>query len=103
MRSLIALGILTLAMVTSQARAEIKTREIEYKHGDTVLKGFVAYDDALTGKRPGILVFHEWWGLNGYTRSRAQQLAQLGYIAFAADMYGNGQTVETAAEAGKLA
>ena len=70
------------------ASAAVKTKTIEYKDGDTVLTGHLAWDDAATGKRPGILVVHEWWGLNDYTKSRAEQLAKEGYVAFALDMYG---------------
>lgn len=99
---LLAFATLLLAMATT-ARAAIKTQEIEYKDGDTVLQGFLAYDDSVTGKRPGILVCHEWWGVNDYTRSRAQQLAQLGYVAFALDMYGKGVVTDNPAEAQKLA
>jgi dienelactone hydrolase len=72
----------------------IKTQTIEYTQGGTTLKGFLAYDDAMSGKRPGVLVVPEWWGLNDYAKSRAQQLAGLGYVALAADMYGDGKTTE---------
>ncbi len=57
----------------------------------TTLKGFIAYDDAQKGKRPGVLVVHEWWGHNDYARERARQLAKLGYVALAVDMYGDGK------------
>jgi dienelactone hydrolase len=76
---------LTLAV---PARAEIKTEEIEYKQGDTVLKGFLAFDDAARGKRPGVLVVHEWWGHNQHARNQATRLAEAGYVGFALDMYG---------------
>ncbi len=72
------------------ARAEIKTQTVEYKDGDQTLKGFLAYDDAVKGKRPGVVVVHEWWGLNDYIQSRCKQLAELGYVAFAGDIYGDG-------------
>jgi dienelactone hydrolase len=58
------------------------------------MKGYLAYDDAIEGKRPGILVVHEWWGLNDYARKRADMLAKLGYTALAVDMYGNGKTAK---------
>src|SRR5258708_6880746 len=80
--------ILTLA---GTAGAAVQTKEIEYEHDGTKLKGVLAYDDAAKEKRPGVLVFHEWWGLNDYARMRAKQLAELGYVAFAADMYGAGK------------
>lgn len=90
-------------LFTSPTFAAIKLEPVEYKHGDTVLKGYLAYDDAKTGKRPGILVVHEWWGCNDYAQSRAKQLAELGYVAFACDMYGSGKITTDPAEAGKLA
>jgi dienelactone hydrolase len=83
--------------------AAVKTQKIEYKHGDTVLEGFLAYDDAAQGRRPAVLVCPEWWGLNDYIRGRAEQLAKLGYVAFAADMYGQGITTTDPKEAGRLA
>jgi dienelactone hydrolase len=78
----------------SQASAEVQSKTIEYKDGETVLTGFLAWDDAVTGKRPGILVVHEWWGLNDYAKSRAKQLAAEGYVAFALDMYGNDKVTD---------
>lgn len=104
MRSVVAaVAIAVVAVLAAPAAADIKTQEIEYKHGDVVLQGYLAYDDAVQGKRPGVVVFHEWWGLNGYTRLRAEQLAKLGYVAFAADMYGKGVEAKTAVDAEKLA
>ena len=79
-----------LLCLTLAARAEIKTQTVEYTDGDTTLKGYLAYDDATAGKRPGVLVVPEWWGVNDYVKSRAQQLAKLGYVAFVADIYGDG-------------
>jgi dienelactone hydrolase len=93
-------ALLGLALV---ARAEIKTQTVEYKDGDTTLKGFLAYDDAIEGKRPGIVVSPEWWGLNDYPKSRAEQLAKLGYVAFAADIYGEGYTTMDPKVAGQKA
>ena len=71
--------------------AEIVTEEINYELGNTTLTGFMAYDDSINEKTPGILVVHEWWGHNEYVRERAKQLAELGYTAFALDMYGDGK------------
>jgi dienelactone hydrolase len=82
--------VLTTLAFALLARAEIKTQTVEYRDGDTTLKGYLAYDDAVEGKRPGIVVVPEWWGLNDYAKSRTEQLAKLGYVAFAADMYGDG-------------
>ena len=85
------------------AFAGLKTEIIEYKHGDVKLEGYLAYDDAFAGKRPGVLVCHEWWGHNDYARKRAEQLAALGYVAFALDMYGEGVQAKDAKEAGEKA
>jgi dienelactone hydrolase len=75
----------------TKAPIEITTQELDYKSGDTTLKGFLAFPTGAVEKRPGVLVMHEWWGLNDYARSRARQLAELGYVALAADMYGDGK------------
>jgi dienelactone hydrolase len=90
---------LVLLLSAKAASAAIQTQEIDYKHGDTALQGYLAYDDALTGKRPGVLVIHEWTGHNPYSRKRAEQLAALGYVAFALDMYGKGVLAKDAKEA----
>jgi dienelactone hydrolase len=74
------------------AAREIATEEVSYRAGTTELKGFLAYPKDATGKLPGVLVVHEWWGLNDYARSRARSLAELGYVALAADMYGGGRS-----------
>jgi len=71
--------------------AEVQTQEITYKVGNNEFTGYLAYDDAISGKRPGIIVVHEWWGHNDYARKRAKMLAELGYTAFALDMYGSGK------------
>jgi len=76
------------------ALAEVVTREITYRAGDTEMRGMLAWDDALSGERPGVLVVHEWWGQNDYARERARMLADLGYSALAVDMYGDGRTAE---------
>src|ERR1041384_1853696 len=88
---------------SSLARAEIKLEPVTYKAGDTTLKGFVAYDDAVKEKRPAVIVVHEWWGLTDYAKMRAQKLAELGYVGFAIDMYGDGKTTDDPKEAGELA
>jgi dienelactone hydrolase len=74
----------------SSVFAAIKTEVVEYKDGDTVLEGFLAYDDATASPRPGVLVIHDWTGLQDYAKRRATMLAELGYVAFAADIYGKG-------------
>jgi len=99
-------AVLAIAFVfgmVSSGRAEVKTEVLEYRHGDVVLEGYLAYDDALRGKRPGILVIHEWNGHNPYVRQRAEQLARLGYVAFALDMYGKGVRGKDAKESAALA
>lgn len=85
---------LLLSLAAIPALATIKGEEVTYRAGDTALKGYIVYDDAAKGKRPGILVIHEWWGHDNYARERARALAKLGYTAFAVDMYGNGKTVD---------
>lgn len=84
------------------AHGAIRTEVVDYRHGDTVLEGYLAYDDSIQGKRPGVIVVHEWWGINNYVRMRTEQLAKLGYIAFAIDMYGKGARARDAKEAGSL-
>ena len=101
-----SLYLATLMMACAgAARAEIHSEMIEYKQGDTTLEGFLAYDDSISGKRPGILVVHQWFGLTDYEKRRATMLAQLGYVAFCADIYGNTvhpkDTAETSALVGK--
>jgi dienelactone hydrolase len=101
MRTMILAAALLVA--TGTAGAVVKTKVIEYDYDGVKLKGYLAYDDAGTGKRPGVLVFHEWWGLNDYAKKRAEQLAEMGYVAFCPDMYGDGKVVEHPTEAGKMA
>jgi len=92
-------GLLLLAFSTASL-AEIQTRELSYQSADgTPLVGYYAYDDAIEGPRPGILVVHEWWGLNDYAKRRARDLAELGYSALAIDMYGQGKNTEHPADA----
>lgn len=84
------------------AHAEIKSQVIEYTVDGENFTGYLAYDDQIQSKRPGILVVHEWWGHNDYVRQRADQLAQLGYTAFALDMYGTGKVAQHPADAKKF-
>lgn len=91
---------ISLCMLAAcSAQAELREQTVEYRSGDTMLKGFLAWDDDITDKRPGVLVVHEWWGLNDYSRDRARQLARLGYTAFALDMYGDGKAATHPADA----
>ena len=80
-----------LALAGMAARAEVKTKVIDYTQGDTPLQGFLAWDDAAKGKRPGVLVIHEAWGENQHARNQAVRLAKAGYVGFALDMYGKGK------------
>lgn len=88
---------------TEQVEADLREQEIQYTaNGDTLL-GYLVYDAAVEGKRPGILVVHEWWGHNEYARKRARMLAELGYTAFALDMFGKGKQADHPDDAGKFA
>ncbi len=98
----ISLFFLSSLILGSTAKAEIHTEFIEYKQGDTVLEGYLAYDAKLAAKRPGILIVHDWMGLGAYSKGRAEMLAKMGYTAFAADIYGKGVRPKNADEAGKL-
>ena len=105
--NLCRLTLTCLALASAVAlNAKIVTKPVAYEHAGTKLEGYLAYDDAKTSadkKSPGVLVVPEWWGLTGYAKGRAEQLAQLGYVAFAADMYGAGVTTTDAKKAGELA
>ncbi|MGD9163599.1 MAG: dienelactone hydrolase family protein [Chromatiales bacterium] len=92
-----------LAGLALTAQAALVGEAVEYRSGDTLMTGYVAYDDAIKGERPGILVVHEWWGHNDYARSRADQLAEMGYTALAVDMYGDGKLAGHPDDAGKFA
>lgn len=83
--------------------AAIKTETIEYNEGDTPLEGVLIYDDSIMNKRPGILIAHQWKGLTDYEKKRGEMLAKLGYVAFAADIYGKGTRPKDVQEAGQFA
>lgn len=83
--------------------AEIVTWDLRYEHDGAVLSGLIAWDNSAAGKRPGVLVVHEWWGHNDYARDRAKQLAELGYVALALDMYGDGKIADHPKDAGAFA
>ena len=97
MKSFLILPILLATTLVS--RAAVKTEPVEYKQGDAVLEGWLVYDDAAAGKRPGVLVVHDWFGVSDYVKGRAVQLAKLGYVAFVADIYGKGIAPQTPKEA----
>ena len=79
------------SLMMASATAEVHSKQVRYQHKGVELEGYLAWDDRFDGKRPGVLVVHEWWGLNDYARSRVRQLAEQGYVAFALDMYGAGK------------
>jgi dienelactone hydrolase len=91
-----------LAGCLGTAQAAIKEEPITYKDADTTMRGYVVYDDAINGKRPGIVVVHEWWGITPHVRTEARKLAGQGYTAFVADMYGEGKTADNPKDAGAL-
>lgn len=93
------ISIIAVLFFTVTVQAEVRTEMVEYKQGDAVLEGYLAYDDAVKGKRPGVLIVHEWMGINNYVKKRAEQLARLGYVAFAADIYGKGVRPKNSDEA----
>src|SRR5881227_381847 len=90
-RRMLAVAVAAVLAFAPAAPAEVKTREFDYKQGNTVLAGLIAWDDAAKGKRPGVLVVHEWWGHNEHARNQAKRLAEAGYVGFALDMYGKGK------------
>lgn len=100
-RLFIALTVFGSLVVSGEAA--VQTKKITYAIGNQQFIGHLAWDDAVTGKRPGVLVVHEWWGLNDYARGRAEQLAKLGYVAFACDMYGDGKSTTHPNEAMQMA
>ncbi len=86
-------------LICNTAAATVQTQPVSYEDGEVALRGSLSVDDAVEGKRPGILVIHEWWGLNDYAKRRAEQLASMGYVAFAVDMYGEGKVADHPADA----
>jgi dienelactone hydrolase len=94
---------LTLPALARRATAETHMEAVEYRDGEAVLEGYLAYDDALAGKRPGVLIVHEWWGLGAFQKETAKRLAELGYVAFALDMYGKGKLTDDPKQAAQWA
>ena len=92
---------LILLLAAVPAHAAVVTETVTYQHEGQPLQGVLAWDDAISGKRPGVLVVHEWWGLNDYVKSRVRRLAEMGYVAFAPDMYGVGKVTEHPSKAGE--
>ena len=98
MKKFFSLLLATACAVSAQAK--IVTKTIEYRQGDTILEGHLAYDDSLSGLRPGVLIVHQWLGVTDYEKQRAEKLAALGYVAFCADIYGKGIRPQSIKEAG---
>lgn len=92
---------LIFASFAAPLRAEIVLEPIEYTHGETTLQGWFAHDPAVTEKRPGILVVHQWTGVTDYEKRRAEMLAEMGYVAFVADIYGKGVNPSPGQESGQ--
>ncbi|MBL0038436.1 MAG: dienelactone hydrolase family protein [Nitrosomonadales bacterium] len=92
-----------LMFATFASYAAVQGKEVTYSANGTLLKGYIAYDDSIQGKRPGILVVHEWWGHNEYARKRARMLAERGFTALAIDMYGDGKPAHHPDDACKFA
>lgn len=89
-------------LFSGAAMAKIETKKIEYKSGDLTFEGFLAYDSSKKGKLPGVMIVHNWMGVTGETESKAIEVAKLGYVAFAGDIYGKGIRPTSTKEAGEL-
>jgi len=87
----------------ASAKPKIEGKTVTYSADGVAMKGYLAYDRNVAGSRPGVIVVHEWWGLNDYARKRARMLAALGYTALAVDMYGGGKQATHPDDAGKFA
>lgn len=92
----------SLLFLSAATQAELREQSVSYRSGDTTLRGYLVWDDKIAGKRPGVLVVHEFWGLNDYPRARARMLAELGYTALAVDMYGEGRIGDHPQEAAEF-
>ncbi|MBF0311304.1 MAG: dienelactone hydrolase family protein [Magnetococcales bacterium] len=90
-----------LVLWAGSVQAAVQTKEVVYRDGEVALKGWLAWDDAIAGPRPGVVVVHEWWGLNDYALGRARMLAGMGYAAFAMDMYGDNKVTTHGGTAGE--
>lgn len=101
MRTMIVGALFAIAMI-GNANAAIKEEPVTYTDGKTTMKGFVVYDDAVTAKRPGIIMVHEWWGITQHMHNEARKFAEQGYTAFIADMYGDAKSADNPKDAGAL-
>jgi hypothetical protein len=96
-------SIMVAAVLVFSTQAAVVTESVSYQVDGQKFQGYLAFDDRLASPRPGVLVVHEWWGLNDYIRRRAEMLAELGYVALALDMYGDGREAGHPDEAGEFA
>jgi len=103
MRTYIISVVLPLLVLVPVAAADVVTQDIEYRDGDTVFRGYMAYDDTLTEAVPGVLICHQWMGLSDHEKQTARRLAKDGYVAFALDIYGVDNRPEDRSGAGKIA
>lgn len=97
------LTLIFIFVLTVNIKSEIIANDVEYKLGDVTFQGYLAYDNSISTRRPGVLIIHQWKGITDYEKSRARQLAEMGYVAFAADIYGKGIRPANNEEAGKQA
>jgi len=93
----------TVLILASAARADLVTQFVDYRHGDTDLRGYLAYDDSVQVRKPGVLVIHDWMGEGPFDRNVSEKLAKMGYVAFSADIYGVGVRPKNGQEAGAQA
>ncbi|HXX80872.1 MAG TPA: dienelactone hydrolase family protein [Thermodesulfovibrionales bacterium] len=98
----VAFSLVLAGTASAAAKPDIEGKEVSYRATGVEMKGYLAYDRNVTGERPGVLVVHEWWGLNEYARKRARMLAEMGYTALAVDMYGGGKQAMHPDDAGKF-
>lgn len=96
-------ALLIALFITGVAHAKVKTEKVEYKSGDLTFEGVLAYDTQNKGNKPGIMVVHNWMGVSAETESKIAEMAKLGYVVFAGDIYGKGVRPKDTKEAGELA
>jgi dienelactone hydrolase len=101
MKNLLSLMAVLLCVMKTQGAIHAET--VDYQQGGTTLEGYLAYDDSFSGKRPGVLIVHQWMGITDTEKMRAKMLAQMGYVAFCADIYGKGIRPTTTQQAGAQA
>lgn len=99
----LAIAVVSIPALSAQRGPNVQTKEVKYVAGKTNLTGLLAWDANATGKRPGVLVVHEWWGHDEHARNQAKRLAEAGYVALALDMYGDGKHADHPDDAQKFA